>query len=94
MKARFTETLKFLGTGYKRIIIDMEPVIYRDLGNGIDFEISGLNSSKRNYNVSVYVWKDAQFIIETISGIHSKEELKTNLNNLAEKYLKDLAAGR
>lgn len=91
MKARFAETLKFLGTNYRRLIMDMEPVIYRDLGNGIDFEISGLNSSKRTYNVSVYIWKDAQRIIEIVNNIHSKEVLKETLDNLTRKYI---TAGR
>ena len=78
-----------LGEPYTIKIIDLENVIYRNLGNGFDFEVSGLNNNKKSFDATIYVWRlDGNRIVETISGIKSLVELKDCLGTTATKYLK------
>ena len=88
MTKKFKDTLKYLGSNYSVKNIDLENVIYRDLGNGFDFEISGLDNSKHSFNASVYVWntKNGSKVVETIHNINSKESLNETLNTLNQKY--------
>lgn len=78
-----------LGEGYSVRVIDLENVIYRDLGNGYDFEISGLDNHKQSFQATLFIWQTRpdQHIIEQISDISSFENLVTELDKAVHKYL-------
>ena len=67
---------QFLGEPYTITTIDLEEVIYRNLGNGYDFEISGVRAGHHIY--SLYVWKlePHREIVAIYHKIHGKQELK------------------
>ncbi|NLT14854.1 MAG: hypothetical protein GXY05_10985 [Clostridiales bacterium] len=60
---------KELGPEYSITIIDLEQVIYRDLGNGYDIEISGVNTSSQRKKATLYLWKDRHRIIKIIREV-------------------------
>lgn len=78
-----------LGEPYSIKLIDFENTIYRDLGNGFDIEVSGLDNHQKSINASIYVWRTKLFLdtVETIHNITSIIELKNTLDYLAIKYL-------
>lgn len=88
------ELCDFLGTEYSIKVIDLEQCIHRDLGNGFDIEVSGLNHNRSQMDATVYVWDiklgsgPAAKIVETVSNIKSKEELKITLTSLVERLQK------
>lgn len=76
-----------LGTDYSLKVFDLENVIYRDLGNGYDFEVSNLDNHKQSIDARIYIWDNRRNqIVEKICDIHSVEELKAALEHSAEKY--------
>lgn len=83
-----TKALKYLGEPYVTQIIDGENVIYRDLGEGHDIEVSGLDHSRENIKASIYVWQRVPHseIMEIYEGIHSLLDLKDLLGTIALKY--------
>lgn len=84
---KIRDVCKALGEKYSIRVIDLENVIYRNLGNGYDFEISNLDNRKKSFDATLYIWDTEKTqIVETISGIHSLEELKCVLDSSAEKY--------
>ena len=80
IKKHLRDGLKVLGDGYSLQTIDFEVCLYKDLGNGIDLEISHGES----YYL-VFVWLNKRRVIET-SGEISLSELKETLANIEEKY--------
>ncbi len=85
---KIRDICKALGDEYSIKVIDLENVIYRDLGNGYDFEVSNLDNRKKEFNAILYIWDNRKpHIVETVSDIHSAEELKSVLDKSAEKYL-------
>lgn len=78
-----------LGESYIIKVIDLENVIYRDLGNGFDLEISGLDNQKKSFNATLFIWetKSNVHVVETISDIKSLDELKNYLSSIVDKYL-------
>lgn len=76
----------FLGDPYSITTIDMEEVIYRDLGNGFDFEVSGIKAGSETY--SLYVWKlcPHKEIVGVYHKIHGQQMLKDLLGFYAAKY--------
>lgn len=78
-----------LGEPYSIRVIDLENVIYRDLGNGYDFEISGLDNQKKSFQATLFIWqtKPDLHMIEQVSNISSFENLVTELDKALEKYL-------
>lgn len=86
---KIKETCAALGQPYKIVTIDFENVIYRNLGNGYDFEVSGLDNRKSSFNATLYIWdnREGHKIIETISNIGSLPDLKNHLDSAAAKYL-------
>lgn len=44
---------QFLGEPYTITNIDLEEVIYRDLGNGYDFEVSRVRAGHHTYSLYV-----------------------------------------
>lgn len=79
-----------LGQPYKIVTMDLENVIYRNLGNGYDFEVSGLDNGKSSFNAKLYIWdnRNGSRIIETISDIDTLPDLKSHLDSAAAKYSK------
>jgi len=45
----------FLGEPYQLRVIDLENVIYRDLGEKYDIEVSGLDKNRKTIDCTVYV---------------------------------------
>lgn len=76
-----------LGKDYTIRVFDFENVIYSDLGNGYDFEISKLDNRKKSFDATLYIWDNRNNkVVETISAIHSIEDLKAILENTLKKY--------
>lgn len=77
-----------LGTNYEIKAIDSENCIYRDLKNGYDIEVSGLDNAKRDFVATVYVWETSPRTrtVETIRGIDSIDSLKQTLSSIINKY--------
>lgn len=44
------------GDKYCICIIDFEPCLYRDFGNGFNVEVSGCNTNNRKTKASLYLW--------------------------------------
>ena len=79
-----------LGEPYQVRLFDARNVIYRDLGNGYDFEIGGLDNKEADFNATLYIWHTnsySQKIVETIDNIKSFENLSSVLNEKAKYYL-------
>lgn len=94
---RLKEVCKALGDPYTIRFIDFGYVIYRDLGNGYDIEIGGLNSSRRRFLADVYVW--AYFTkkpgyhfsghtVENRFDIKTFEDLQRHLDAMVDKWSK------
>ena len=79
-----------LGSDYTIRLFDLENVIYRDLGNGYDLEVSQLDNARKAFNATLYIWRIANpgspYVVETIRDIQSIEELKSVLATAADKY--------
>lgn len=85
---KIQEICKALGKDYTIRVIDAENVIYHDLENGYDFEVSGLDNRKKSFEATLYIWDNRKtVVVETVSDIHSIEDLKSVLDRSAEKYL-------
>lgn len=74
--------LDYLGKDYSIAKIDGGVCIYRDLGNGLDFEIEG--AQRKNGPYSVYVWKDKNHIVDQS---HEIKDLQAELNRLVSVYI-------
>ena len=80
-----------LGANYSIKAIDLECVIYRDLGNGYDIEVSGMNTSSLKRKATIYLWKDKKVIVRGLKGVPQDsidkyvEELKNFAESLTEK---------
>ena len=86
-RSKIHEICQELGNLYEIRVIDLENVIYRDLGNGFDFEISGLDNQSSTIKAMVYVWQQKpKEIIEKLP-VRSLDELKTVLSAAVNKYL-------
>lgn len=83
---RLKEICASFGDEYSIQVVNSENVLYRDLKNGYDFEISGLNHNSQKVNATIYVWKDKIRCVETIYDIHSLSRLADTLTELAYKY--------
>lgn len=85
---KIKSVLTKLGSDYEIKVIDAEQCIYRNLQNGHDIEVSGLNNAKKDFKATVYVWdvSNSPKTVETISNIKSEDELKTTLDSLVAKY--------
>lgn len=57
LSPKMKAALRFLGEPYRAVPIDLEMCIYRNLGNGFDIEVSGVNHPKRGYVCNfIQVW--------------------------------------
>lgn len=82
------KALAFLGEPCEIRVIDQENVIYRDLGEGHDIEISGLDHSRKAMNAKVYVWQRVPHleITEIYENVKGLLDLKDLLGAIALKY--------
>lgn len=77
--------LSYIGEPYSIKTLDKEPVIYRLLPNGIEFEVSGLHSAKSS--CSLYVWKTSpRELIGVYHKIKGTGTLKDFLGYCSTKY--------
>jgi len=83
----FNQRLAFLGSEYTSKVIDGEHVIYRRFENGIEFEISGVNNSRKSLCICIFVW-DANAIVESWRHIKAMPDLKRILETLSRKYVR------
>ena len=75
----------YLGDPYMVTTIDGEAVIYRRLGNGYEFEVSGVKSASGPY--ILYVWSsNPREIVGIYAGIKGQEVLKDVLGYYSVKY--------
>lgn len=80
--------LEELGTNYEIKVIDAEQCIYRNLQNGFDIEVSGLNNQKQAFKADIYVWdcRNGSRIVDRVQNVTSLNELKEKLEELSVKY--------
>ncbi|MGE6261023.1 hypothetical protein ACQKCU_24625 [Heyndrickxia sporothermodurans] len=85
---KIKEYLSMLGSFYQIKIIDLEYCIYRDLHNGYDIEVNGLDNACKNFTPDIHVWitSNGTRIIESINDIQSFDDLRTTLDHLVTKY--------
>lgn len=93
--------LDILGEPYEAKPIDWEMCIYRDLKNGYDVEVSGINHPERGKICNfVAVWDVTNGknycarTVEYVRDIKSLPELKSILDGLCEKYGSKHSANR
>ncbi|KOS61704.1 hypothetical protein FJQ98_02835 [Lysinibacillus agricola] len=80
--------LEELGHNYEIKVIDAEQCIYRNLQNGYDIEVSGLNNQKQSIEANIYVWdcNKGSRIVDRVQNVTSLDELKEKLEELSIKY--------
>jgi len=93
LKPRLKKALEFLGKNYSVKKIDLEDCIYRNLGNGFDIEVSGINlRGSKNICSFVCVWDVSKGLnqsarsVEYVRNISTLAVLKSELERLAIKY--------
>lgn len=83
---------KKLGKDYRVTVIDLEPVVYRDFGNGFNVEISGMYTTSKLRKATIYLWHgDRQpdcIIVKTVKDI-CREDIASVVEELYE-YSEDL----
>ena len=85
MKKHLKKGLEVLGVTYSVKRIGFEDCLYKDLGNGIDFEISHVRSG---YSVFVCQYKPYLRILESFPKERPAKlsELKSLMDELEKKY--------
>ena len=76
----------YLGDPYSVAVIDGEDVIYRNLGNGYDFEVSGVRSEKSTCILYVWSISGPKEIVGIYGNIKGAQNLKDTLGYYAFKY--------
>ena len=85
LSPRQKDLLAYLGPDYTKNRIDLENVIYRDLGE-YDIEISGCHTKRQP--VGIYVWlKDSPRIMERHTGLPQNfADIKALLDDIVARY--------
>ena len=86
---RMKKALDFLGEPYRVKTIDFEQCLYKDLNNGYDIEVSGVNRQRRGLICTfIQVWdmRGGARTVEKVEGVKTLSELKAVLDLLSEKY--------
>ncbi len=87
---------KSLGGQYEICTIDLEPVIYRDVGNGFNVEVSGVYTAGPKKKATIYLWHgDRQpecIIVKTVRDV-SREEISKTVDELYDYSNSLLAQG-
>ena len=78
---------KELGPKYDIRVIDLENVIYRNLGNGFDVEISGMDTSSLKKRATIYLWSKGGGILKIIEDVPQSNigDIVEELNYLSKK---------
>ncbi len=78
---------KELGGQYEIRVIDSENVIYRNLGNGFDVEVSGMDTNSLKKRATVYLWSKGGGILKIVEDVPqgSIGDIVEELNYLAKK---------
>ena len=78
---------KSLGAEYCVREIDLEPVIYRDFGNGFNVEVSGVYTTGTKKKATIYLWHGERqpdcIIIKTVKEV-SREDIALKVEELLE----------
>ena len=80
-----------LGAEYCIRIIDLEPVIYRDFGNGYNVEISGMCTTSCRKRATIFLWCGGRYIEKTVYNVSRSdigdrvEELRVYSEELVKK---------
>lgn len=74
----------YLGPLYSVTNIDGEPVVYRKLPNGFEFEVSG--ASRRNGPFDLYVWNESRQIVGIYTRVHGRETLADVMGYYSVRY--------
>lgn len=76
-----------LGAEYCVREIDLEPVVYRDFGNGFNVEISGVYTTSTKKKATIYLWHGdrppACIIVKTVRDVE-----RENIHKAVEELLK------
>ncbi len=64
---------KQLGKEYRVTVIDFEPVVYRDFGNGYNVEISGMYTTSKKKKATLYLWNGDTIGSHTIKILRGVE---------------------
>ncbi len=85
-----------LGSDYCIREIDLEPVIYRDYGNGFNVEVSGVYTAGTNKKATIYLWHGERqpecIIVKTVRDV-SREDIAKTVDELYD-YSNSLLAQR
>lgn len=85
------ELAKRLGPDYRVTIIDFEPVVYRDFGNGFNVEISGMYTTNKKAKANLYLWNGEKYgarVVKTAMGV-AREDIEMEVVKMHE-YSKSL----
>ena len=85
---KIKDALTRLGPDYQIVKIDGEVCLYRDLHNGFDIEVSGMNiSGRKKYAGFVTVWQQHPLqTVECIDDVGTQQDLEKTLIKISEKY--------
>lgn len=77
-----------LGAPYTITTIDNERVLYCNINQNYEIEVSGLDNIRKHPSIVVYIWQKSPQIkcVETLEGLHSKSLLADTLVELRHKY--------
>lgn len=89
IRKHLKEGLKALGSTYSIKRIDFEDCLYKDLGNGIDFEIS---HGKEGYRIFIWMYKPYLKMIKSIPQNNylspiPLSKLKETLDDLENEFI-------
>lgn len=83
---------KQLGKDFRVTVIDLEPVVYRDFGNGFNVEISGMYTTSKRKKATIYLWYGDQqpdcIIVKTVHDV-CREDIASVVEELYD-YSEDL----
>lgn len=75
-----------LGKDYTLEVIDYEPVVYRDFGNGFNVEISGAYTTSKKRPVNIYLWCGDK--IGHCKVVRDAQEVsRANITEVVESFL-------
>jgi hypothetical protein len=74
-----------INSQYSIRVIDFEPCLYRDFGNGFNVEISGCNTRRRKTKATIYLWfGDKCGSCVLVKTLHDVERTASAISNATE----------
>ena len=87
---------KQLGKEYRVTVIDFEPVVYRDFGNGFNVEISGMYTTSKKKRATIYLWIGESspdcYMVKAVGNI-AREDIAAEVEALYEYSCSLVRAG-